>query len=129
MVKRKHDNRMPIVAFISDDNIHVCDLSYCLLDISSQHNYDLDLNLSNGPRSNANMLIKSNIGLLFRSNSSVALFVNIYEIFTVKICMTLSLTFRMDQGEMKIYQLKASRRGIGNGNVCSICPRLRDNHV
>ena len=40
----------------------------------------------------------------------LALYVNIYEIFTVQMCMTLTLTFRMGQGQMYVFQRKGPLR-------------------
>ena len=39
-----------------------------------------------------------------------ALSITAYEILTIKMCMTLTLTFRMGQCQMLIHQLKASQQ-------------------
>ena len=60
-----------------------------------------------------------------------ALSVTVYEIFTVKLCMTSTLTFKMGKVQCKHTNRKpmSDFLCLGNRNICSICHRLRDNYV
>ena len=51
---------------------------------------------------------KANKRLTVLAIAMFVLFVNVYEIFTVKICIT--VTFRMDQDQTYIHQSKANKR-------------------
>ena len=56
-------------------------------------------------------IIRKTVGdFLWVGNSNFALPVIIYEIFRVKICMTLTLIFRMGQDQVYVYHSKVNRR-------------------
>ena len=65
--------------------------------------FDIDVDLWNGSRSDANMPmeIRKLAMVMFVSSLTVC------EIFTVKMCKTLTLTFRLGQGQIKSARLKA----------------------
>ena len=56
--------------------------------------------------------------------------VTVCKIFTVEICITVTLTTRIGHGQMQIYKLKAMFNFlfVGNSNVYHICHHLQDNH-
>ena len=77
-------------------------LYHHLRDIFSINMHDLDHELQNSTRSNVNMPIESQCRTFYLMAVVMFALVTIYEIFTVEICMTLTLHFRMRQGQMHI---------------------------
>ena len=73
--------------------------------------------------SNLNMQIKSQCRIShLMAFIMFAISVTVYKIFTVKICVTLTLTFRISKGQTQIQHSKANRRPfcVGNSNICPI---------
>ena len=69
--------------------------------------HDLDHDLLNGPRLNVNISIDNPYTTFYMmAVATFAVSVTIYEIFAVEKRMTISLTFRMCQGQMRICQSK-----------------------
>ena len=69
-------------------------------DLDLDLDLDLGLDLQNGPRPNLNMLIESPIATLyFMATIMQALSFIVWEIFTIKICMTLTDTFKRGKGQ------------------------------
>ena len=60
----------------------------------------LDLDLYNGLMLNINIPIESQYATSYVFGNMLVLYVTICEIFTVEICMTLTMTFRMSQGQL-----------------------------
>ena len=89
----------------------------------------LKLVLQNGTRSNVNKPIESQQVTSYVLTVAIfVLSITIYEIFTAKICMTLTLTFTMAMVKCKYTNRKpiSNFQCIGYSNNCSICHRLRD---
>ena len=63
--------------------------------------HEIDLDLQNGPRSNIIMPIESHcVTFYFMTTVMFTLTINVYEKILAEICMTLTMTFRMGQGQM-----------------------------
>ena len=100
-------------------------------DIHSQNVPDLNLVLQNGPRSNLNGPIESPYSTSYvMAIVMLALSSNVCEIFAAELCATLTLTFRMGQGQMYANQITTwDYTCVGNRTVWPICHRLCDNDV
>ena len=91
-----------------------------------------DLDLQNGSMLNINIPIERPYATSYLLAIALfALSVIVCEILTVEMRMTLTLTSRMGQDQMQICHSKGHMRlfCVGNNYVCSICHRLRDNHL
>ena len=68
--------------------------------------------------------------LLFMAMVMFVLVVTILDMFTVLMCMNLTLTFNTGQGKMQICPSKGHTRLhiFGSSNVCSIYQHFRDIH-
>ena len=82
-----------------DDNSNVCSIYDQFIDICSRNVHDLDI--YNVPRLNLNMLIDSLYATsYFTATVMLALYFTVLEIITTKMCITLTSTFTMGQGQM-----------------------------
>ena len=97
IVKYKYANGKAACYFLFIGNINVCLIFQRLRDIDNKNMHDIDLDLQNGPRSIAmeSMCLYNCWQQLY-----VPYLSTICEILTVKICMTLTLTFRMGEGQL-----------------------------
>ena len=92
---------------------------------------DLDHDLSNGSRSNANTPIESHYATSYVLKIAMWVqSVTVYQIFTVKKLDDINLT--LDWANVKCEYTNRKATGdflyIGTSNVCSICHSLRDIH-
>ena len=91
--------------------------------ICSRHMHDLDLDLQNASRSNVNMTIECQY--MTSCLSALVMFfvsVAIFKIFTVEICMALTLTVIIGQGQMCKCQSNAN-------TVLHICSIIQTHHL
>ena len=73
---------------------------------------------------------RANVTSYLRAIIIYARSVIIYEMFTVEVRMTLTLTFVKGQGQCKCDNRKSIQKFLfdGNSNVCRVCHLLRDIH-
>ena len=129
--KSKYINGKPICDFIFDGDCNVN--AFTVFDIFTvEMCTTLHWSLE-GPRSNVDKPSKRSYAIF--SLLAVVMFVisvTVYKIFIFEMCTTLTLTFIMGEGQdqMQICQSTGCDfTWVGNGNVCPICHRWRDNQL
>ena len=93
---------------------------------------DIVRDLENGSRTNVNMpLERPCASFCFLAMAMLAVSVAVCDIITVKMFMTLILTFKNGERSNVNIPIEMPRAisCVGNNNACPIRHRLRDNHV